>query len=58
MTWPMGNQQNKFVEWMWRKAETAAVMTAVAWIWIWINSPPDERPARRAPLLGRSLDEA
>jgi predicted MFS family arabinose efflux permease len=43
------HRKNSLGEWVWRKVEAAAVLAAIAWIWIWINSPPGERPPRQAP---------
>ena len=45
----MRHRKSKFGEWVWRKVEAAAVLAAIAWIWVWINSPPGERRPRQAP---------
>jgi len=47
----MRHHKSKFVEWMWRKAETVAVVTAMAWVWMWTNSPPGDGPVRRTAGL-------
>jgi hypothetical protein len=44
----------KIVEWMWRKAETAALVAAVGWTWIWMSRLRPPMPVSRARRLRAS----
>ena len=54
----MRHRSGKIVEWMWRRVETAALLAAMGWTWIWMTRQRAPMPVSRARRLraSRAID--
>ena len=54
----MRHHGDRFSEWMWRRAETAAIAAAMGWTWIWMSRRHADVPIFRARLPRRRATRA